>query len=80
MGGIAARDPRRSPLSDNHIQRITVDWLIPDNITDMQILLFMRQARVAVLPRDTFYGFKAMVCDKGILLLELGVSATTHHY
>ena len=80
LQGIAARSPTRSPLSSAELPRICIQWILPDSISDIALLIYLRHHRGQQLPIDTLYGFKTMYNCKDALILEFTSSLAVHHY
>ncbi len=77
---ILCRAPARSPLSSKKIPRITLQWILPEHLSYMEVILFLRSIRGQSLPADTFYGVKDMFSDKDSLILEFTSEMAVPHY
>ena len=76
---VVFRVPRRSPLSSGEVPRVCLDLYIPDEMSDIDIVMLMRQKRSS-LPFDLFFGFRSMITDKDALILETSSALVLHHY
>jgi len=54
--------------------------VLPDSISDIALLIYLRHHRGQQLPIDTLFGFKTMYNCKDALILEFASSLAVHHY
>ena len=80
LQGIISRNPRRSPLSTTAVPRMCIDWILPGEVHDMDILLHLRGHRGETLAVDTYYGLRSMISHRDALILESSSPLAVHHY
>ena len=57
-----------------------MQWLLPDTISDEEVLVLLRYHRGVALPLDTCYGLKSMYSCRDSLILEFDSPMVIHHY
>ena len=83
---VVFRVPRRSPLSSGEVPRVCLDLYIPDEMSDIDIVMLMRQKRSS-LPCDLFFGFRSrqrrtyignFLCSRPTSLLDIVLTVGCH--
>ena len=67
-------------MSCKEVPRISIQWILPDEIADIDLLIYLRHHRGQALPIDTLYGFKSMYTCRETLILEFNSTMAVHHY
>ena len=80
LQGVTDRAPTKSVLTSKEIPRVCMQWVLPDALSDMEVLMCFRYQRGQALPLDAYYGFKSLFTCKDAMILEFSSVLSTHHY
>ena len=71
MKNLICRHPVRSPLTTKERPRVSLQLLFPQDCSEFEQVLTMKELRRATLTQDTYFGFNTLHTSPNALILEV---------
>jgi hypothetical protein len=77
---VTCRHPVRSPLTTKEVPRVNLQLIFPQDSTELEQLLIMKELRRVTFTQDTFFGLNTMHRSSNAMVLEVNSPLGLRHF